>query len=107
MRRLCRNEDRDPIQMSQPGDQDLTCAQINDQIYTNQVAAVNFVNQAAKVEGSNTASLAFPAAWQHSLCLQTVGGGETWNLLSQAGVVEDTAFREALEKTLAQNQLLA
>lgn len=44
-----------PIQMSQPGDRDLTCAQINDQIYTNQVAAVNFANQAAKVEGSNTA----------------------------------------------------
>ena len=51
--------------------------------------------------------LAFPAAWQHSLCLRTVGGGETWNLLSQAGVVEDTAFRKALETTLAQNHLLA
>jgi hypothetical protein len=51
--------------------------------------------------------LAFSAAWQHSLCLRTVGGGETLNLLSQAGVVEDAAFREALEKTLEQNQLLA
>jgi hypothetical protein len=45
----------DPIQMSQPGDQDLTCGQINDQIYKNQVAGVSFANRAAKAEGSNTA----------------------------------------------------
>ena len=44
--------------------------------------------------------------WEHSLCPRR-SGGEQWNLLSQAGVVEDAAFQEALEKTLAQNQLLS
>jgi hypothetical protein len=45
----------EPVAMSQQGDQNLTCVQLNQQIYTNQVAAVNFANQAAKVEGNNTA----------------------------------------------------
>ena len=45
----------EPVAMSQQGDQNLTCTQLDQQIYTNQVAAVNFANQAAKVEGNNTA----------------------------------------------------
>lgn len=44
-----------PVQISQPGDQNLTCAQIDEQIRANQAAAVNFANQAAQVEGRNTA----------------------------------------------------
>lgn len=32
----------DPIPMSQQGDQDLTCVQINQQIYTDQVAGSKF-----------------------------------------------------------------
>jgi hypothetical protein len=59
------------------------------------------------IASSANTPLAFPAAWQHSLCLRTVGGGDKWNLLSQAGVVEDAAFHEALEKSLEANQLLA
>jgi hypothetical protein len=43
----------DPIPMSQQGDQNLTCTQLNQQIYTNQVAAANFATQAAKVQGNN------------------------------------------------------
>jgi hypothetical protein len=50
--------------------------------------------------------LPFAAAWQHSICLRTVQGGDKWNPLSQAGVVEDSALRQALEKSLEQNQLL-
>src|SRR5436309_353917 len=59
------------------------------------------------VASSGSAVLAHPGGWQHSVCLRTVEGGDKWNLLSQAGVVEDTAFREALEKSLQQNQLMA
>ena len=44
-----------PIQISQPGDERLSCKQINDEIYTTQVTAINFADQAAKVEGNNTA----------------------------------------------------
>jgi hypothetical protein len=56
---------------------------------------------------STSTPLAFPAAWQHSICLRTVEGGDKWNLLSEAGVVEDAAFREALERSLQQSQVLA
>ncbi len=59
------------------------------------------------VASSGGVALAFSGGWQHTLCLRTVEGGEKWNLLSQAGVVEDAAFREALEKSLRQNQLIA
>jgi hypothetical protein len=48
-----------------------------------------------------------PTAWQNSLCLRTVEGGDKWNLLSLPGVVEDAALREALEKSLEQRQLVA
>lgn len=44
-----------PISISQPGDDTLNCAQLDQQIYVNQVAAVNFANQAAKVEDNNSA----------------------------------------------------
>jgi hypothetical protein len=58
------------------------------------------------VATSVSAPLPFAAAWQHGICLRTVEGGDKWNPLSQAGVVEDSALRQALEKSLAQNQLL-
>lgn len=48
-----------------------------------------------------------PGAWAGTLCLRNVIGGEQWNLMSQAGVVEDAALRTALEKTLQQNGLAA
>lgn len=44
-----------PIAISQQGDQNLTCAQIADQIHENQVAAVNFATQAEQVQGKNEA----------------------------------------------------
>jgi hypothetical protein len=50
---------------------------------------------------------ATPAAWASSLCLRNVSGGEQWNMMSQAGVVEDAALRTALERTLQQNGLAA
>jgi hypothetical protein len=44
----------EPVAMSQAGDEALTCGQLNDEIRQNQVAAANFANQAAEVEGKNT-----------------------------------------------------
>jgi hypothetical protein len=58
------------------------------------------------VQPGEGASIA-PNAWAGTLCLRNVVGGEQWNLMSQAGVVEDAALREALEKTLQQNGLAA
>lgn len=49
----------------------------------------------------------FQNAWTNSLCMRAIGGGEKWSLLAQAGVVEDDAFRKALESSLQRNQLLA
>jgi hypothetical protein len=44
-----------PIPISQQGDQNLTCAQIAQQIRENQIAAVSFATQAEQVEGRNVA----------------------------------------------------
>ena len=44
-----------PIPIAQEGDQNLTCAQITNQIHENQVAAVSFATQAEQVEGKNEA----------------------------------------------------
>lgn len=43
----------EPILMVQQGDQGLTCSQLDSEIYANQVAAVNFSNQARETTNSN------------------------------------------------------
>jgi hypothetical protein len=58
------------------------------------------------VQPGNGASIS-PGAWAGTLCLRNVIGGEQWNLMSQAGVVEDAALRAGLEQTLQQNGLAA
>jgi hypothetical protein len=58
------------------------------------------------VQPEKGASIA-PGVWAWTLRLRNLIGGEQWNLMSQAGVVEDAALRTALEKTLQQNGLAA
>src|ERR1700686_3124367 len=42
-----------PVSMSQQGDEALSCAQLDDQIHKNQLAAVQFARQAKAVESDN------------------------------------------------------
>lgn len=50
---------------------------------------------------------AAPDYWQQSLCVRAVEGGEKFNLMSAPGVVEDDAFRSALQQTLERSHLVA
>lgn len=59
------------------------------------------------VVSSESTPSPFPDQWKHNLCVRNVGGGETFNLLSQPGVVESDAFRSAFEQSLERNLLLA